>query len=565
MSFITKAINLIFNVLIARIISKESYGLATVYLNFIFMLLLFFPRETLRKTCLKYCPDENEEIENSKFKEACNLIWLFNFGVCVLSIPIGLLFIFFGGDGDSDLSQYVFHIFIYIISALLELVVEPVLIFLNIKIDKQYRLIGMTITNYSRLLSNYLLALKFGLDLWSFTLSRLLSCLIFVGYMLYVALRVYKLPLDIFKPNFSGIRNIISNKEIFEILNTFVKGTSLKMVLNYSERIVLSFFLNISNADKAEYTFIVENFHTFIKYIIEPAEENFYNLINKIKHYKDLRVIPNINDDFSGDFSSNENEILIKLYSTFKKGKDNDKENYSFKLLKLSLKLFFVFGVLLATYMFFIGKDLLIFIFTEKWGTEHAVTILKVYCLYVGCLAVTSVIEAYSNSICSSDKMDLYNRFMIANAILLIFLSFYLARFDITGLVWANIITLFIRFMVSLYLVIGTEIEMQNINSNSGLILQQCIRTSHIFIEMTKFMSKSFLKTPAIISTIICLIFLNIIKDLLKFDDNNKPMLLFSTGVIYSLNCILIFMVEKKGFTEIVRLKSNSIRMSYQQ
>jgi hypothetical protein len=74
MSFVTKAINLIFTILIARIISKESYGLTTVYFNFIFSLLLYFPRETLRKTCLKFCPDDDESKENLKFKQDKNIL-----------------------------------------------------------------------------------------------------------------------------------------------------------------------------------------------------------------------------------------------------------------------------------------------------------------------------------------------------------------------------------------------------------------------------------------------------------------------------------------------------------
>jgi len=95
----------------------------------------------------------------------------------------------------------------------------------------------------------------------------------------------------------------------------------------------------------------------------------------------------------------------------------------------------------------------------------------------------------------------------------------------------------------------------------NGGIQQHCLRSKLITEEMWKFMSKSFLKTSAIICTMICLLCLKMIKDLLQNEDENRSMLIFSTGVVLSLNCLLIFMVEKKGFTEIVRLKTNSIRM----
>lgn len=568
MSFVTKVINLIFHVLIARIISKESYGLATVYFNFIFLILLYFPRETLRKTCLKFCPDDNEDLENIKFKKACHLIWLINFGVLFCSVPISIIFIIFGGSNQSGLSEYKIHIFLYVMAAMLELIGEPAVIYLNIKIDKQYRLISMTLANYTRLTLNYGLALYFGMDLWSFTLARFISASVFLVYILYVGISVYSLPYEVFIPNIPEIINVAKNDELKSILNSFVKGTTLKMILNYAERLVLSFFLNISDSSKAEYTFVVENFATFIRFIIEPAEENFYNLINKIKHYKDLTVIPSTGEEFSGDFSRQENEILVKIYSTLKK-KEKDKENYSFKLLKLSLKLFFVFGILLFCYIFIIGKDLLIYIFTEKWGTDHTCSILKVYSLYIGVLAVTSITEAYSNAICSNDRMGILNNLMVINAFLLVFLSYYLSQVDITGLVWASIFTLILRFFLNVYLIITTELEDQfkkhDIKSEHGnevaeMIHINCIRWTSILSEMSRFITKSFMKTSAIISTIICVIILSIVKDLLQYEQN-KIVLLFSAGVILSLNTLIIFMVEKKGFLEIIRLKSGGLRV----
>ncbi len=482
-----------------------------------------------------------------------------------------MLFIFFGGSGDSKISEYKIHIFLYVIAAFLELIGEPAVIYMNIKIDKQYRLIAMTLTNYTRLIMNYLLALYFGMDLWSFTLSRLLSSVVFLTYVLYIGITVYSLPFSVFIPNIPEVLQIAKDQEIRGILNSFVKGTTLKMILNYAERIVLSFFLPISDSAKAEYTFIVENFATFIRFIIEPAEENFYNLINKIKHYKGLTVIPSSGEEFSGDFSKKENEILGRLYSSFKK-KDKDKENYSFKLLKLSLKLFFVFGILLFCYLFIIGKDLLIYIFTEKWGTDHTCSILKVYALYIGALAVTSLTEAYSNAMCSNERMGVLNTLMIVNAFLLVFLSYYLSQSDLTGLVWANIVTLVLRFLVNVYLIITTELEDQFMNHGqikkcpshdnevAEIIHINCVRWTQILSEMSRFVCKSFMKTPAVISTIICLVILSIVKDLLQYEEN-KIVLLFSSGVILTLNTLIVFMVEKKGFLEIMRLKSSGLRV----
>ena len=76
---LTKIVNLVFNLLLARNISIKSYGTAKVYLEFVFMLIIYFPRETLRKTVQKYCPEKNEADENIKFYDATQLCWILNF------------------------------------------------------------------------------------------------------------------------------------------------------------------------------------------------------------------------------------------------------------------------------------------------------------------------------------------------------------------------------------------------------------------------------------------------------------------------------------------------------
>ena len=58
-SLLTKVINFTFNMLLLRIVSKETFGLAKIYLEFIFHILLFFPRETMRRCCQKYSSNSN--------------------------------------------------------------------------------------------------------------------------------------------------------------------------------------------------------------------------------------------------------------------------------------------------------------------------------------------------------------------------------------------------------------------------------------------------------------------------------------------------------------------------
>jgi len=605
MSIVTKILNLFFNVLIARIISKESYGLATVYFIFIYMLILHFPRELLRKTCLKYCPDEREERENEKFREACQLSWIINFFILLLSFPVLFIFIKFGGgNGDTITSlEFAIHLVLYKLSAFMELISEPVVIYLNIKIDKTNRLLALAFSHYARLILNYFFAWAYGFDLWSFTLSRVFSSLLYLLFMLYVGLCHYQLKFRTLLPNFLEMGIVYQNNHLKGILFSSMHGTALKLVFSYSERIVLSFILDTSDNDKAEYTFVLENYSTFIKYLIEPAEENFYNLINKIKHYKGLTVVPSDSDEFMGDFSHSENEILIKLYSSFK-NKKMDKESYSYKLLKLWLKLFFAFGILLSGYIYVIGKELILTVYTEKWGTYHTIVIFKIYSIYVAIIAISGIVESYANAICSTERIHKAHSFMTFNSILLVFLSMTMGRYDTTGLIIANSIVMILRFFYNTYQIISTELEFQfnldNHNTEGGIIefaqdnyisqisesyedknqgvekcvshqdqkrlklvlSAQCIKYTQIFQEFIKFFSKSFIKVSALFATIVCLLFISLAKDVF-YEDENQIFIMIISILVLGINTILIFLLEKKGFIEIFRLRTSGLKSGF--
>ena len=59
LSVISKILNIFCNVILVRHISKEAYGTAKVYLEFLFSLICSLPIDTMRKTSQKFCPDKN--------------------------------------------------------------------------------------------------------------------------------------------------------------------------------------------------------------------------------------------------------------------------------------------------------------------------------------------------------------------------------------------------------------------------------------------------------------------------------------------------------------------------
>jgi hypothetical protein len=117
---------------------------------------------------------------------------------------------------------------------------------------------------------------------------------ILVIYFIYVFLNINKFKRicfikfkKFFKDNKINGYNIC---EVKEILFSFLKVTILKMILTNCEKVLLNFVLKQSNEEKGEYSFIVDNFSFFQRFLLVPIEEHFYNLTNKVKNMKNEKM-----------------------------------------------------------------------------------------------------------------------------------------------------------------------------------------------------------------------------------------------------------------------------------
>ena len=133
LSVISKILNIFCNVILVRHISKEAYGTAKVYLEFLFSLICSLPIDTMRKTSQKFCPDKNSEKESKKFYIVCQLYTLLLFPISIYCIFLFFGFIFFDSSGTME-TNYV-HLIIYIISGLLEILAEPVILYMNLNME----------------------------------------------------------------------------------------------------------------------------------------------------------------------------------------------------------------------------------------------------------------------------------------------------------------------------------------------------------------------------------------------------------------------------------------------
>ena len=520
LSIITKIITLLCNVIIVRNITKNSFGIVKIYFEFAFSLIIFFPSETIRKSAQKYIPDENKENEKKKYEIIIQLFSIIILIMLIFSIILYFSFIYFGGE---NISLNKTQLLIYILSSFIELLSEPIIIYMNLYLENKQ--IAISIGNFSRVIFNVIFAAIFKLDIWSFTLSRIISSIFYSSFLIYKGIFIYKINYS--KLIFTNYKDILTKDKIDnidvssarEILYTFIKATGLKMILNYCEQIILSFVIKESNEEKGEYSFIVENFSFIIRFLLEPIEETFYNLINKIK------------------------KIEIKDKN---KSKESNDISLTFNMLKLFIKLLLIFDTLLISYVFLSGKDIIQIIYSKKWATISTEKIGKIQSIYIAIISINGIIESFANATNNTNQMNKYNILMIFNSIFLIIFMNFFSKFDICGLIMANSLSMIIRINGNLFIIFSGREQVKEYQNDICSFKDDII----------KFWKDFYLSIPSLISTILCIFFGYQIKYFLR--NKNVIYSVGACGFIGLINVGLLYIFENKNIRrDLKKLKTD--------
>ena len=303
---------------------------------------------------------------------------------------------------DSDrLHENYIQLLVYILCGLLELAIEPVIMYMNLHMENKF--LPITISSISRVVTNSFFVSVFGMDLWGFTLSRIIGSVVYFSYIFCLGAFRYKLNFMDFFP--SNIRYLVCGKEIMnetnisylrEILAQFVKLNLLNLILSRCQNVVLSFVVKSTDEEKSDYSFISQNYGLITRFLLEPIIDAFYNLVNKIKHIEprndkydgendmngkespetsmNLNVENNkiqIDDGENKSEKSDSDNNMISVENHLEK-KDIKKEkeiNYdlTIKLLQLFLKIFTYVGVLMIPYYLLIGTEIMGVIYGKRW------------------------------------------------------------------------------------------------------------------------------------------------------------------------------------------------------
>ena len=521
-SIISKIISLLCNIILVRHISKDAYGTAKIYLEFALSLICFFPRETIRKTAQKFCPDKDSNKELKKFYLVSQLYSLIFLPMIIYSFLLFFGFITF--DSSGNMKQNFIHLIIYIFAGLIELLVEPIILYMNLNMENI--LIGLTIGDSIRIISNVTFVVCFKMDLGSFTFSRLLGSICYLLYFLYLGKFKYKLDFAKFIPKnykifFNNREKIVDGINISplkDILFQFIKLTLLNMVLSNCENLILSFVIKNTNEEKGEYSFIIENFSIITRLILKPIEDTFFNLINKLKSY----------DNKNEDKNNDDDKVLI------------------IDILKLFIKCLSIFGTLLICYYFLCGKELIELVYSKKWATNITDKIGCAYSIYISIISINGVVECFANATNNSDQMNISYVLLTLNSILLVLFMFLLSSWDTCGLILANAISMIFRINGNLYIIFCGKKEISNKNKDDDDKKYNNI----LIYDIKSFQKNCFLSNPSLILTLLCIIFGNIIKKYIE-----KKLIIIKCaifGLIGMINVGFIGLCEYKSIKNIL-------------
>ena len=559
LSLISTVINFTCNIPLLRKVSKESYGVVKVYFELAFALVNFIPRETMRRTSQKFCADKDPKKENEKFITLSQINYIFMGLFGIISIIIFFCFVLF--TDSQKLHENLIHLIIYMICALVELIIEPVVMYMNLHVENKF--LPITISSLSRVISNTIFIAFFDMDLWSFTLSRIIGSTVYISYIFCLGVFKYKLNFFDFIPR--DIKSLIFEKNSFngtnlvylrEILYQFIKLNLINLILSRCQNLILSFAIKSSDEEKSDYSFVSQNYSLISRFLFEPIIDAFYNLVNKIKHIdkkggefigeeKDINLKDDTNskkkelqekdEEKNGEENISENNINNKIM-------ENKKEiNYdlSLKLLKLFIKIFNYIAVLMIPYYILIGTEVMGLIYGEKWKTNNIDKIGDCYSYFVIIVAISDLIKNFGNATNDTHQMNLSYISLITNAVGLTFFMYIISIWDICGIIVTNVLSALFLINFNLYIIFCGKKENIKINN---------YEETSLYNEILNFMSSCFISPNSMITTFTSIIVGYFFKNIILSSYGSLAKLLVIC-VIGLINVYFLYKFENKRFS----------------
>ncbi|CAG8711248.1 14913_t:CDS:2, partial [Acaulospora morrowiae] len=390
--------------IVLRFTDPATFGIASVQLELLLATILFLSREGFRCALLRGGDDtsdvdelaspsaENVVFANSRkgsVQKITNISWI--------PIPIGMLtaflacafYIFYATEETLAAPYYVTSVVLYGLSALGELMVEPLYIAAMNKLLFKLRVgcegVGVIVRCVITLALTLLGAPKNGekgenaYGILAFAVAQFGYTLIlttgYIGYFLSRWDMSLLIPrkLQDERLNFYG--------------NTFTKQSLLKHILTEGDKMLITWLSNTS--DQGIYAFVVNYGSLVVRILYQPLEETGRTLFSKLLTDVEKR---------DEDFEDARNTALVT----------------SLKILTSLIKFHILLGLLfigLATNYTGTLIDLMV---GSVWSQSPAPLVLSVYCAYIPIMGVNGITEAFVAAVATEKTLSTLNYWLIA-------------------------------------------------------------------------------------------------------------------------------------------------------
>ena len=411
--------------------------MAMVNLNLVYTVVIFLSREGIRRSCIRECVLNDNEIENRKKREnVVNVCWW-------MGMPLSLLIggaVYFLFESAEKIFNY--GLIMFIGSAFIEMLCEQMFMITWLSSFVRLRVIIELISVLIRTMVAGICALYLDLGVLAFAYGQLSYsvsvCLFYYSYFFFSCgtseLRTLNF-LDVFP------RRSLPSIDLLYLTSSFILQSCEKLVLTEGEKFVLACF-NTKLEENGVYS-LVQNLGSLVaRTLFQPLEECSYS-----------------------DFS--------KLCS---KGLPSQLSKNLITLLRAVIFL----GLIFVTFGPFFSFILLDVVYGIKWSATAAPVALSWYCLYVLIMAVNGITEAFVFAVIPGKNLSWYNILLVIFSALYIIASIALLPFGSIGLIVANCVNLTLRISYSCFFItsyfasedkkFGTQTETSNLWSLVAII-----------------------------------------------------------------------------------------------
>ncbi|CAG8710964.1 1986_t:CDS:2, partial [Acaulospora morrowiae] len=399
--------------IVLRFTDPATFGIASVQLELLLATILFLSREGFRCALLRGGDDTSNVDElaspsaekvvfaNSRrgsLQKITNISWI--------PIPIGMLttflacafYIFYATEETLAAPYYVTSVVLYGLSALGELMIEPLYIAAMNKLLFKLRVgcegAGVIVRCVITLALTLLGAPKNGekgenaYGILAFSVAQFVYTLILMtGYIGYFLSRWDMSLLIPRKLQDERKNQFWFDAQLFGLAKTFTKQSLLKHVLTEGDKMLITWLSNTS--DQGIYAFVVNYGSLIVRILYQPLEETGRTLFSKLLTDVEKR---------DEDFEDARNTALVT----------------SLKILTSLIKFHILLGLLfigLATNYTGTLIDLMV---GSVWSQSPAPLVLSVYCAYIPIMGVNGITEAFVAAVATEKTLSTLNYWLIA-------------------------------------------------------------------------------------------------------------------------------------------------------